>query len=410
MSTHDTRMRVGLLLLAWIAVIGFHFFPLDLVGSPLPPAMAFSVFAAIVTVILMSSFGVVGEASALATRLGEPYGSLILTLSVVLIEVALIVAVMVGPTPAPTIARESIYSVMMIIVNLVIGLAIVVGARRHGPQSFNHQGTSIYLVLIVGMGSLAFLGPRLFRPFTGAFPLSMGVVIGMGVGVIYAAFLFLQMGRWKTFFQEERGRRSHEEGASPASTSQNFLIEGESAYAHEDIVLTHSLASQTRVEGEEKSRAKGERLDSLPARFTILIFLLLAIALLAEHLAVLIDFGVSEAGLPLALGGIMIATIVFTPESLTTLKAARSNEMQRVINLCLGAFVSTVGLTFPAVLLIGAATGIPVIFALRDLDAALFLATCGLTALTFTRHKTTLPYGIAHLVLFAVFIATVFVS
>ena len=142
----------------------------------------------------------------------------------------------------------------------------------------------------------------------------------------------------------------------------------------------------------------------------MLVALLVAIALLAEHLATLIDFGVSELHLPIALGGVVIAAIVFTPETLTTLRAALNNEMQRVVNLCLGAFVSTVGLTVPSVLVIGVVTGNAVVFGLRGLDIALLLATLILLWVTYTRRRTTVPLGVAHLVLFAGFAGSVFIA
>lgn len=80
-------------------------------------------------------------------------------------------------------------------------------------------------------------------------------------------------------------------------------------------------------------------------------------SLLGHDLAILIDYGVGAVGAPVALGGILIAIIVFTPESVTAIGAATGNEMQRSLNLCLGAFVSTVGLTVPVVLIIGAFLG-----------------------------------------------------
>ena len=88
------------------------------------------------------------------------------------------------------------------------------------------------------------------------------------------------------------------------------------------------------------------------------------IVLLAHDLAVVIDYGVASAGAPVAVGGVLIAIIVFTPESITAVKAAFNNKTQRAINLCLGAFVSTVGLTVPAVLAVGLVTGKAVV--LRD--------------------------------------------
>lgn len=366
-------LRIGRLLLVWVAlgvlsVLSFH------PTQTTPPLLTVGFLVLLLAAILLGSFGVLEEANALAARLGEPYGSLILTISVLIIEVVLIGAVMLGPTPAPTIGRDSIYSVMMIIMNLVVGAAIVLGALRNGRQSFNPRGTRIYLWMIAAFGLIAFVGPRAFIPYSGAFPRMWGATLGAAVGFVYIVFLWLQMGRLKTAFQDSEDRNEVED-------------EGER--------LTHAPAPPSFI-------------TSIPARGTILVLLLVAITLMSSHLGVIIDFGIQEVGLPDALGGLLIAAIVFTPETLTALQAARNNQMQRVVNLCLGAFVSTIGMSFPAVVFLGLLTGKVVIFGLDALGIALFMATVVLSALTFRGRSTSAGYGAAHLALFGVFTVTVF--
>ncbi len=106
----------------------------------------------------------------------------------------------------------------------------------------------------------------------------------------------------------------------------------------------------------------------------------------------------------------IIAIIVFTPESITAVKASLRNEMQRTINLCLGAFVSTVGLTVPAVLIVGLVTGKTVVMGLTAPDTVLSVLTIGLSALTFFGQRISLVQGILHLALFAVFVLLLFNS
>src|SRR5688572_30019026 len=67
--------------------------------------------------VLVSAFAVVRHAESLAHRYGEPYGTLILTLSAVAIEVVMISAMMVNQSPNPTLGRDTIYATLMIIVN-----------------------------------------------------------------------------------------------------------------------------------------------------------------------------------------------------------------------------------------------------------------------------------------------------
>ena len=361
-------LRIGRLLLAWIAVGALSFLNFHPTQAT-SPLFAVGFLTLLLAAILLASFGVLQEANALADRLGEPYGSLILTISVLIIEVVLIGAVMLGPTPAPTIGRDSIFSVMMIIMNLVVGAAIVLGSIRHGHQRFNPGGTRIYLWMIAAFGLVAFVAPRLFTPYTGGFPPIWGAVLATAVGLTYIVFLVLQMGRLKSLFQDRK----------------------------EVVELTASPPAPSFG-------------TSISARFVVLLLLLVAITLMSEHLGVIIDFGIQEVGLPEAVGGLLIAAIVFTPETLTALQAARNNQMQRVVNLCLGAFVSTIGMALPAVVMLGLIAGQEVTFGLDPLATALFGATVILSALTFRGRFTSAPYGVAHLALFGVFAVTVFIG
>jgi Ca2+:H+ antiporter len=147
--------------------------------------------------------------------------------------------------------------------------------------------------------------------------------------------------------------------------------------------------------------AGGKR--ALWVRSGVLLAMILPIVLLAHYLAIVIDYGVATTGAPVALGGVLIAIIVFTPESITAVKAALNNEMQRAINLCLGAFVSTVGLTVPAVLVIGLVTGKQVTMGISAIETVLFIVTAALSMLTFNGQRTSALQGLMHIVLFAIF-------
>ena len=68
-------------------------------------------------VMVWLAFGVVRHADALAILLGEPYGTIILTLSVIVIEVIMISAVMLTGADNPTLARDTLFSVLMIVLN-----------------------------------------------------------------------------------------------------------------------------------------------------------------------------------------------------------------------------------------------------------------------------------------------------
>ena len=105
-------------------------------------------FVLILGAIMVAAFGVVRQAEHLAEKLGEPLGTLILTLTVVVIEVVLIASVMLGPAGSATIGRDSLFAVMMIIINGVLGLTILLGALKFGPQHYNLEGASVYIAMI----------------------------------------------------------------------------------------------------------------------------------------------------------------------------------------------------------------------------------------------------------------------
>jgi Ca2+:H+ antiporter len=358
-----------LLIAAWAVVGAFTVFGAGWLGPSMTPVTAGIAFAALFVTILAASFGVVKEADHLAHALGEPYGTLILTLSIVLIEVVLIASVLLGPGDFPTIGRDSIFAVMMIIMNLVMGLCLIAGHGRNGHQRYNAQGTASYLSMVVLLASIALVLPK-YLSGAGEFTRVQAIGISAITAVVYAVFLGLQMRSHRKLYMEPAPGGN----ADPAR--------------HAVGLLPQPARTDTKF---------------LVLRSALLIALILPIVLLAHHLAVVTDYGIAAAGAPTALGGVLIAIIVFTPESITAVKAAMNNEMQRAINLCLGAFVSTVGLTVPAVLVIGLVTGKQVIMGISNTETVLYIATVALGMLSFNGQKTSAVQGWMHLALFAIF-------
>ena len=143
-------------------------------------------------------------------------------------------------------------------------------------------------------------------------------------------------------------------------------------------------------------------------RSALLIATVLPIVLLSHHMAGLLDDGLARLGAPVALGGVLIAMIVFTPETLTAVRAALAGEMQRVANLCHGALVSTLALTIPTVLVIGLLTGTPVVLAESPANLLLLGVTLAVTALSASAPRVTAVHGAVHLLLFAVYAMVLF--
>ncbi|MER7080764.1 Ca2+:H+ antiporter [Saccharopolyspora kobensis] len=372
-STHRTVITPAVifrLLLGWGAFAGVLLAE-PVLSAHLPGPALIGVLAGIIAVIVVCAFGVVTQAEHLAHRLGDPYGTLVLTLSIVLIEVVLISAVMLGPGEHATIARDSVMAVSMIIMNLVIGVALLVGGTRHDDLEPNRTGVSAYLSLLVVLSTLAFALPGLIGTGGAYRPAQAIPVIALTV-LLYAYFLHRQMGEQRADFQEV--------SASPGADEERPAISEVLSKHRSEIVL----------------------------RAVVLVLTVVPIVLLSHDMAALLDDGLGRAGAPVALSGILIAMIVFLPETITAVRAAHTGEIQRVSNLCHGALVSTVGLTIPAVLTIGLLTGQTVVLAESPANLVLLGITMLLSITTFAGKKVTPLHGAAHLLVFLVYGLAVF--
>lgn len=371
---------------AWATVAAFLLFGDALLGRLGEPVMAALVFAWLLGVIIWAAFGVVHEAEVLAARLGEPYGTLILTLSIVIIEVALISAVMLGAKGAPTLGRDTMFAVLMIVLNGVVGIGLLVGGLRHFAQSYNMKGAASYLAVIIPLTVIPLVLPN-FTTSTGEGTLTVLQSVSFSVFTLalYGAFLVLQTGRHRSFFVEPTREqappvRSAPHGRAP-DPDEIEIVEDD---GHEDPG------------------------GSTWSHVVLLLATILPIVILAKSLAVVLDFGIARLGAPVALGGILIAMVVFTPECIAALRAISANQLQRAINLCLGAAASTLGLTVPAVLAIGLFTGQEVVLGLSGANMVILGMTLLLSTLTFTGTRTTMLEGAVHLSVFFVFLVLVF--
>lgn len=386
-------MMIARLACAWASVAAFQLFGgtlLAQLGAPLPSLL---IFAWLLGVIVWSAFGVVHEAEEIAHRLGEPYGTLILTLSIVIIEVALISAVMLGAKGAPTLGRDTMFAVLMIVLNGVVGIGLFIGGLRHFSQSYNLKGASAYLAVIIPLTLIPLVLPN-FTTSTadGTLTTFQSIAFSLFTLLLYGAFLVLQTGRHSVFFKEPAGESNMPYGA---------------AYAR----------ARTRPGPELEPEPDDELADEPPhppsagstrSHVILLLANILPIVILAKSLAVVLDFGIAQLGAPVALGGILIAMVVFTPECIAALRAISTNQLQRAINLCLGAAASTLGLTVPAVLVIGLITGQEVVLGLSGTNMVILSMTLLLSTLTFTGTRTTMLEGAVHLSVFFVFLVLVF--
>lgn len=318
------------------------------------------------TVILLSAFAIVRHAESLAVLLGEPLGTLILTLSVIGIEVMMISAVMLTGEGKPTLARDTMFAVVMIILNGMVGICLLVGGWRHHEQEYNIRGANSFLALIVPLSVLGLVLPTYTKTTSDATfsPYQSVFVSVMSIG-LYVVFLFIQNRRHREYFI-----------ATDAG--------GETAPHHDFVVR------------------------SVPFHAAFLVAFILPLVVLAKQLAVPLEYGTRVFGAPAALAGFLVAVLIISPEMMSAVKAALRNELQRSVNIALGSVLATIGLTIPAVLTIGLITGKTVVLGLAAAETILLALSLVLSTITFSHERTNILLGAVHLLLFLAYLMLLF--
>jgi Ca2+:H+ antiporter len=322
--------------------------------------------------ILASAFGVVRHADCLAIKLGEPFGTLILTLAVVGMEVMMVTALMLTGDPDPTMARDTMFAVVMIVLNGLLGIALVAGGWRHREQSYNLQGAVTFLTVLVPLAAFGLVLPYYTQATTSPSLATLRAVTLIVITIgLYCVFLAVQTRRHPDYFREAAGVQLSDEAA-------------------------------------EASEHAGFEVRSVPFHAVLLLAWLLPVILLAKKLAVVLDDGAERLGAPPALSGIVVALLILTPEGMAGVRAALGNRLQRSVNLLFGAALTTIALTVPAVICISLATGKPLQLGLSPVSQILLAVTLAVSTLTCVTGRTNVLNGLIHLVLFVAYFVLIF--
>ena len=321
------------------------------------------IFAWLFVVILLSAFAVVHHAESLAQKLGEPYGTLILTISVIGLEAIMIATVMLTKDENPKMARDTMYGVLMIVLNGLFGVSILVGAWKRRFQQFNVQSFDTYvgcLIVLVGVG--------LFLPaFVPAESLFMFEIYLIAIcTVLYGIFLWVQTREHRGFFE--------------------FVL----------------------PDGKTVEDGHPESPFGIGYHVVLLVVTLVPIVILAKSLSVVMDAGLLNLGAPDALAGLVVAILILAPEGLAAVNAARNNNLQRSLNICLGSGLATIGLTIPVVLIIGMSFKQDLVLGLESEEMVLLGLTILLLMVNLGKGETNVFKGVLHLVLFASYVVFVF--
>lgn len=312
-------------------------------------------FALILGAIIGVAFRIAHHAEVLALRLGEPYGTLILTLAAVSVEVVILVVMMNGAHPSPTLARDTVFAAVMLDINGILGITAIVGGLRHGIQKYNLGSANAYIaMLLVALGIGMFIPD--FVPDSKWETYSLFSVAIMAM--MYLAFLRLQTVEHRQFFEYGAGleQEAHDRVHSP-----NWL---------------HGM---------------------------LIIGAVALVGVLSELLSALLDAGLVGTGLPKSLPAVLVAVISASPELFTALSAARNDRMQTTVNIALGASLATVLLTLPVIEAIALFNGERVIMALTPMQAGMLLLTLLAAMNNLHDGESNAIEGISHLALFMAF-------
>jgi Ca2+:H+ antiporter len=323
------------------------------------------VFLFIFAVIIYAALGVVHHAELIAFKLGEPYGTMVLTFSAVTVEIIMIAAMMLHGDSDPILARDTIFSTLMILINALIGFIMLAGGFRFGEQKYNLKSSNSYLSMIIGIIGLGMFLPNLIK--VESYYIYQGFLI---ITLLTLYFFFIRM----------------------QSKEQNYYF---------------TFKKLSDYEGHHIKTGDRQKISGV-YHSAMLLMTIAAISLLAENLAVFVDDGIAKLNMPDAVAGLLISIIIVTPEGLTAIRAGLNNDMQRVINISLGSVLSTVSLTIPVVLIVAMLYGKEIILGLTTIQSGMIIISLIVSILTCKDGETNALQGFIHVILFIAFVFMIF--
>lgn len=307
----------------------------------------------------------VQHAEVVAHKVGEPFGSLVLAVAVTVIEVGLIVTLMSSGKDASTLARDTVFSAVMITMNGIVGLSLLLSSTRNTSSKFNAQGSGAALATVVTLATLTMVLPTFTETPGPQFSPSQLVFAAIASVVVYAMFVFTQ------------------------------------TVAHRDYFLPVTSKGKPL---DEDSHAERPSTRTAMISLGLLLLALIAVVGLAKLESPSIERGVEAVGLPQSFVGVVIALLVLLPEGIAAAKAAIRNRMQTSMNLALGSAIASIGLTIPSIAVASIWLAGPLHLGLGASQIVLLALTVGVSILTIMPGRAVRLQGGIHLVLFAAFI------
>jgi Ca2+:H+ antiporter len=321
------------------------------------------VFQIIASLLLgVSVMAAVHHSEIIAHKIGEPYGTIILAIAITIIEVSIIISLMIaGGKEAEALARDTIYSAVMLILNGIVGLCLFLGGLKFREQVFSKHSGTIALVSMTAIIILTLIFPTFTTSVTGPYYSRPQLVfVSVACLFIYAFFLLAQTSRHRDYFLPQS--------------------DGESSH---DVFVTKTKMAVS------------------------LVFLLVSlgiVVLLAKTLSPTIENMVIANNLPKSLVGVIIAAVILLPESIAAINAARKNKLQTSMNLALGSALASIGLTIPCVAVVSIIYDMNIILGLDIKSIILLGLSVFIVMLSLVTGRTNAVYGAVLLVNLLAFI------
>ena len=309
----------------------------------------------------------VHHAEVVAHRVGEPFGSLVLAVAVTVIEVALIVTLMVsgGPETA-SLARDTVFAAVMITTTGVVGLSLLVGARRYHVVLFNAEGSGAALATVTTLAVLSLVLPTFTTSEPGPeFSPAQLTFAALASLALYVMFVLTQTVRHRDFFLP---------------------------------------VSQVPSEETDDEHAPPPANRTALASLGLLLVSLVAVVGLAKVESPAIEDAVAAVGFPPSFVGVVIALLVLAPETLAAVRAAARGRIQTSLNLAYGSAMASIGLTIPVIALATVWLEGPLVLGLGATQLVLLAMTVVVSVLTVVPGRATRLQGGVHLVLLAAFL------
>ena len=339
--------------IAWLLFI----FKPDIIGG---------VFAIILSISLIGGvLAAVHHAEVVAHRVGEPYGTLLLAVAITVIEVSLIVSLMLAGGPdSATLARDTVYAAIMIILTGIIGLCLMIGGFRFREQSFIRSGVAAALITLIAITVLTLILPNYTTSIAGPFyNRSQLIFIAFVSLVLYVAFILVQAVRHRDYFLPPEDDPNIDHASPPSNKATSISA----------VLLLVSLG---------------------------------AVVLLAKTMAPVLEDAVTSFGAPKSVVGVIVALDILLPDGVAAIRAARRNRLQTSLNLALGSALASIGLTIPAVAVASIFGGLTITMGIDTKSTVLLILALLTIMLSFGTGRTNILQGIVLLVIFATYLFT----